>query len=69
MASDDFVDAVVDGQVYRGANGSIDITGVDDVEIVIKTDGREIWINAPDLRVRICGIRGEVFVTDMRVST
>ena len=36
-------------------------------EIVIKADGGAICIDAPDCRVRICGIRGQVFVTDKRV--
>ena len=69
MSTDDFVDAKVDGQLLHGRSGTFDITGIDDVEIVIKADGRVIWINAPDCRVRICGIRGQVFVTDKRVST
>ena len=69
MDSDDFVDAKVDGQLLHGRGGTFDITGIDDVEIVVEADGRTIWINAPDYRVRICGIRGQVFVTDKRVST
>ena len=69
MDTDDFVDARVDGELLHGRDGTFDITGIDDVEIVVKADGRTIWINAPDCRVRICGIRGQVFVTDKRVST
>jgi hypothetical protein len=58
--------AKIDGQLLHGRDGTFDITGIDDVEIVIKADGREILINAPDRRMRICGIRGQVFVTDKR---
>ena len=69
MSDDDTTSAKVDGQLLHGHIGTFDITGIDDVEIVIKADGRVIWINAPDCRVRISAIRGQVFVTDKRVST
>ena len=69
MSNDDTTTAKVDGQLLHGRDGTFDIASIDDVEIVIKADGRVIWINAPDRRVRICGIRGQVFVTDKRVST
>ena len=39
MDTDDFVDAKVDGQLLHGRSGTFDITGVDDVEIVVKADG------------------------------
>ena len=68
MSDDDTTTAKVDGQLLHGRDGTFDIAGIDDVEIVIKADGRVIWINAPDCRMRICGIRGQVFVTDKRVS-
>jgi hypothetical protein len=38
--SDDFVIAGVDGEELRGRDGWIDITGADDLEIMIKDDGR-----------------------------
>lgn len=63
---EDFVIAAVDRHELRGRDGWIDITGADDVEIMIKDDGRVLWVNAPGLRVRICGIRGQVLITDNR---
>lgn len=62
----DFVEALVDDQAYIGATGSIDITGADDVQVVIRNDGRVLWINAPDCRVRICCIRGAIEIVDCR---
>ena len=50
MSDDDTTTAKVDGQLLHGRSGTFDITGIDDVEIVIKADGRALWINAPDLR-------------------
>ena len=62
----DFVIAEVDRKQIKGRDGMIDITGADDVEIEITSDGRVIFINAPDCRMRICGIRGKIKITDKR---
>ena len=62
----DFVIAEVDREQLKGRDGAIEITGADDVEIEINRDGRVIWTNAPDCRVRICGIRGKIKITDKR---
>jgi hypothetical protein len=62
----DFVIAGVDGEELRGRDGWIDITGADDLEIMINDDGRVLWINGPKNKVRICGIRGRVAINDMR---
>jgi len=58
--------AIVDGGTLIGENGTLDITGIDDVEIRIRSDGKVIWVNGPDCKVRICSIRGVVNVVDER---
>jgi hypothetical protein len=45
---------------------SLDITGADDVEIVIKEDGKVVWVNSPLCVLRICQIRGRITVRDGR---
>jgi hypothetical protein len=50
----------------QGRDGWIDIAGADDIEVMIKDDGRVLWINGPKNKVRIRGIRGQVLINDMR---
>ncbi len=52
----------LDTRKWRGERGWVDITGIDDVEILIRHDGKVVWINGPTCRVRICGIRGEIII-------
>ena len=62
----DFVIADIDGEKFQGRDRWIDITGAEDIEIMIKDDGRMGWVNGPKNRDRICGIRGQVLINDMR---
>jgi hypothetical protein len=59
MNDEDLTTAKVDGQLLHG-RGTFDITAIDDVEIVIKHD---------EPRAQGAHPRGQVFVTDKRVST
>lgn len=47
---------------------SIDITGAEAVEVLIRADGRVVWVNTHIMRLRICQISGTVTVDDQRPS-
>jgi hypothetical protein len=64
--SEDFSIVGIDGRKLRGQHGWLDITGIDSVEVLIRHDGKVLWINGPDLRLRICSIRGPVTIKDER---
>jgi hypothetical protein len=49
---------------WRSSNGFLDVTGTENVEIVIRHDGRVVWVHTGAGSLRICGIRNEVRVTD-----
>lgn len=42
--------------------GMIDVTGAADVEILVSDDGKTLWINTTVCRLRICQIRGTIYV-------
>jgi hypothetical protein len=54
MSRTDQIEAIVDGTRHEGCNGALDITGVDDVEIDIRRDGKVLWVNVPSTVLRIC---------------
>ena len=62
----DFSIVGLDARKWQGALGWLDITGIDDVQIDIRHDGKVIWINGPTCRLRICSIRGKIIVKDNR---
>jgi hypothetical protein len=47
----------------------IDLEDAQDVEIVIREDGKTLWINAPICIVRFCRIKGEIKIEDKRKKT
>lgn len=67
MADDDKEVVFMDGGAVFAKGCSLDLTGADDVEILISQDGTKIWVNTPVARLRICKIRGTVVVNDMRL--
>jgi hypothetical protein len=54
------------GKVFSGESGQLDITGADDVEIKIREDGKVVWVDIDRCVLRICQIRGKVFIVDDR---
>lgn len=44
----------------------IDLENASEVEIVIRGDGKVLWLNAPGCIVRICRIKGKIKVVDNR---
>ena len=47
----------------------LDITGADDVEVQIKSDGMVLWVNlAHGCVLRICRIKGAINVIDYRTG-
>lgn len=54
-------------QSYDVRLGALDQTGAEDVEIMIRHDGRVVWINEGGIcRLRICQIKGRIFIDDQR---
>lgn len=44
----------------------IDIEDASDIEIIIRNDGKTLWVNAPACIVRMCRIHGEIKIIDNR---
>lgn len=63
---DDFQIAFADGRSIRGKDCSVDVTGAEDIEVLISADGKRVWVNSPECKLRVCGIRGQIVVNDMR---
>ena len=53
---------------YEPDIGSLDITGAKDVEIIIRRDGKVLWVNTAVMRLRICRIDGSITFRDARRS-
>lgn len=52
------------------SNDFLDITGEDDIEVSIREDGKVIWISTTNYGtvLRICQIRGKIYIQDQRVN-
>lgn len=52
---------------HNSANGPVDIEDADEVEILIREDGKTLWLNTRlGCVVRFCRIKGEIKIDDKR---
>lgn len=59
--------AYIDGQELQGKAGTLDVTGADNIEILLSADRQKLWINnSTHCLLRVYGMRGIVMFDDMR---